>query len=74
MVITLHGVHGALQPSTNGDAIALASTLVGEGWDVRINGLEVRLEYRAGYDILIWAEGAFNGQPVPGACSTRVNG
>jgi len=64
MHITIDGFSGGITARNNEDAVALALTLLLEQYGVRVNGLQVRVEYGPGYDTVVWAEGDFSNEPL----------
>ena len=64
MVITVDGIGGALDVPNTAAGAQLALDLLFAGYIVRANALKVAIYHGPGYDMLIWAEGDFDGQPV----------
>lgn len=64
MHITISGFSGGITARTNDEAIALALTLLLEGYGVQVNGLRVNVEYGPGYDTVVWSEGGFQGEKL----------
>jgi len=64
MVITVSGFSGYLSPHSDAESVEMAQTLVEQGYSVKINALDVRVNYGPGYNSLIWGEGDYAGQNV----------
>ena len=64
MHITIDGFTGGITVPNAESGTELAMTLMVEGYVVKVNGLRVRMYYGPGYDLVEWAEGDFEGQPL----------